>query len=477
MVDVTTATASQLVASLRDGSVSSSELLAAHVAQMERWNPRINAVVATALERAQTEARAADDARARGESRGALQGLPMTIKDSFETEGLTTACGAPELASHVPTSDADPVARLRAAGAIVFGKTNLPLYAGDWQSYNEVYGRTNNPWDLERVPGGSSGGSAASVATGISALELGSDIGGSIRVPAHFCGVFGHKPTHGAVPDRGHIPGPPGTMSSPDLAVSGPIGRSVDDLELALDALIAGGLGAAPGTLPPAAGNAGLRPRVVIHLEDENGPVSAESRIVLENAAKALEGAGAEIVDAPVPPLGETHRLYTRLLNAVMGAGLPPRLLAEMATAAADPGHPMHEQASDFVLSHREWLSANERRHKLRHRWHTDVFSVADVVLAPIAGVPAFLHDTETPFPARVLEFDGGTRGYADVMLPWPGFATLPGLPATAVPVGRTTSGLPVGAQLVGPMWGDRTCLAAARLLERATGGFTPPPF
>ena len=192
-------------------------------------------------ERARAAADAADRALAAGEAKGALLGLPMTVKDTFETAGLRTTCGVPELSQHVPAADAVAVARLRAAGAVVFGKTNTPTWAGDWQTTNPIYGTTNNPWDRTRTPGGSSGGSAAAVAAGFTSLELGSDIGGSIRVPAHCCGVFGHKPSHGLVPQRGHLPGAPGTLTERDLNTIGPLARCVDDLELALD-VVAGAL-------------------------------------------------------------------------------------------------------------------------------------------------------------------------------------------------------------------------------------------
>jgi amidase len=475
-VDLERTTAAALVAGLRSGAVSSRELLDAQLAQMDRWNPTVNAVVATDVDAARRAAQEVDDARARGAALGPLAGLPMTVKDSFETRGLVTTSGAPDLRDHVPEADADAVARLREAGAIVFGKTNLPMYAGDWQTYNDVYGLTRNPWDVTRGAGGSSGGSAAAVATGMSPLELGSDIGGSIRVPAHFCGVFGHKPTQGAVPDRGHVPGPPGTMAPPDLGVTGPLGRSAADLELAMDALLACGLRDGPGSLPAASSSAGTMPRVAVYLDDSLCPPSGEVRDVIERAVASFEAAGAHIVEVAVPPLADTHRLYQRLLSSFLAIGMPPELLAQLAPAAADPGHPFHELATDSLLSHRDWLMADEGRHRLRARWAAEVFPFADVVLAPVAPIVAFPHDTETPFARRMLEVDGERRNYRDVMLPWPGLATLPGLPATAVPVGRTAAGLPVGVQLVGARWADRTCLAAAALLEQATGGFAPPP-
>ena len=229
--------ASECLALLRSRKVSSLELVDACIARIETLNPDLNAVVAKDYDRARESARAADAARSKGEDLGALHGLPMTIKDALETAGLVTTSGAPELRDHVPGEDAVAVRRALDAGAIVLGKTNLPLYAGDWQTFNAVYGRTNNPWDVTRTVGGSSGGAAASIAAGFVPLEIGSDIGGSIRTPANYCGVYGHKPSHGIVPARGHIPGPPGTKSEPDLAVVGPLARTAGDLRLALDVI------------------------------------------------------------------------------------------------------------------------------------------------------------------------------------------------------------------------------------------------
>src|SRR5262245_15374911 len=231
--------ATELARLLAAGDVSSVELLDHFLARVDEHDKGINAVVALDADRARARAAEADAARARGESWGPLHGLPMTVKDAFETEGLVTTSGAPVLADHVPDRDADAVALLKGAGAVVFGKTNLPLYAGDLQSFNEVYGRTNNPWDLDRTTGGSSGGAAAALAAGLTGFELGSDIGGSIRNPAHFCGVFGLKTTWGIVQIRGHIPGPPGSLSDADVGVFGPMGRSAADLDLGLDVLAA----------------------------------------------------------------------------------------------------------------------------------------------------------------------------------------------------------------------------------------------
>src|SRR5882724_2015195 len=232
-------TAIDLAKKISQREVSSREVLDYFLERVAQLDPRINSVVTIDAKRARAEADAADAALARGEVRGPLHGVPITIKDSFQTKGMRTTSGAPELSDLVPHEDAWPVARLREAGAIIFGKTNLPIYAGDLQSYNEVFGTTNNPYDPARTPGGSSGGSAAALACGFTPLELGSDIGGSIRLPSHMSGVVGHKPSYGIVPSHGQIPGPPGTLTLADLAVAGPMARTVEDLELGLS-LIAG---------------------------------------------------------------------------------------------------------------------------------------------------------------------------------------------------------------------------------------------
>ena len=233
-LDIATAAATELTRAIRDRQISSRELLDYLLARAEQVNPALNAIVGWDIDRARAAAVVADEATARGELTGPLHGLPMTVKDVFETEGLVTTAGAPELARYMPRTDAVAVARLKAAGAIIFGKSNTPLYAGDWQTYNDVYGRTNNPWDLSRTAGGSSGGAAAAVAAGMTPLELGSDIGGSIRNPSHYNGVYGHKPSWGIVPVRGHIPGPPGSLVQVDIGVAGPIARSIADLRTAL---------------------------------------------------------------------------------------------------------------------------------------------------------------------------------------------------------------------------------------------------
>jgi amidase len=487
MGDIHFLPAAELCRRLAGGELSSVELLDHYLARVERLNGPINAVVALDADRARARAAEADAAHARGESWGPLHGLPITIKDSFETEGLTTTSGAPELRDHVPAEDAIAVARLKAAGAIVFGKTNLPLYAGDLQTYNEVYGRTNNPWDLDRGAGGSSGGAAAALAAGLTGLELGSDIGGSIRNPAHFCGVFGHKVTWNLIPNRGHIPGPPGTLGNTDVGTFGPMGRSAEDLALALDVM------AGPGDADavawrlelPAARNegrlAGLR--VATWFEDPYVPVSADVRARLEAAAAVLAGGGA-VVTPVTPPVGlaDLAHSWERLVVPLMFAGLPDEVFAGFATAAAGLAPVERGGGEDarvrnlraITQRHRDWLRADETR--ARHRAaFARFFRDHDVLLAPVMPTAAFPHDTETDLASRTFEVDGETRSYLD-NLAWNGGIGTLLLPVSVPPIGRTSEGLPVGVQVVAPHLEDRTAIAVAGHLERLLGGFVPPP-
>jgi len=272
---------------------------------------------------------AADEATARGELTGPLHGLPMTVKDTFETEGLVTTSGATELAQYVPQHDAVAVARLKAAGAIIFGKSNTPMYAGDWQTYNDVYGRTNNPWDLSRTAGGSSGGPAAAVAAGLTPLEFGSDIAGSIRNPAHYNGVYGHKPSWGIVPDRGHIPGPPGRLAPVDIAVVGPIARGVADLRMVLD-IVAGPLPQeAAGwrlnldTGTSLGGVGELRVATVFGEGSDLVPIASDVRANLDAFAARVADAGARVDAVALPvPLAEGFSCWQDLGWPILGLGL-----------------------------------------------------------------------------------------------------------------------------------------------------------
>ncbi|MCP5056303.1 MAG: amidase [bacterium] len=474
--------ATELLAAMDRGELTSLELLDLLLARIERWNGELNAVVTLASDEARERAGEADAARARGESWGPLHGLPMTVKECIEVAGQPTTSGAPELSGHVPTEDADTIRRLKDAGAIIFGGTNLPLYAGDFQSYNDVYGTTNNPWNTERGPGGSSGGSAASLAAGFTPLELGSDIGGSIRNPAHFCGVYGHKPSYGIVSGRGHVPGPPGQRSRADLAVLGPLARAADDLALAMDVL--SGPFKEDATAwrleLPAPRHQRLEDfRVGLLLDLPGHPVSSAVRGCIRAAADAVAAAGVTIDEAALPKIDfeTSHELYTRLLYGVMGTGFPPNVIKDMEAAAAnlapDDNSPEALMIRGSVGPHRAWLSDNERREQLRVRW-AEFFEAFDLLLCPISPTTAFPHD-HSPIPTRMLRVDDEQISYMTQLF-WAGLATVAYLPATIVPVGQAEDGLPVGMQLIGPYLEDRTPIEFARLAEAAIGGFVAPP-
>lgn len=480
MADLALRSAAELTAALRSRALGASELLEHFLARVERWNPALHAIVALDREAARARARAADEALARGESWGPLHGLPMTVKDSIEVAGMPCTSGAPELAGHRPAVSAPAAQRLVDAGAIVFGKTNLPLYAGDFQSFNSLHGTTGNPWDPTRTPGGSSGGAAAALAAGLCGLELGSDIGGSIRNPSHYCGVYGHKPSHGIVPLRGHIPGAPGSLREDDLGVIGPMARGAGDLALALDLLAGPGEPAARAwrlELPPArrTGLAGLR--VALWLDDPFCPVDSEVGDVLQAAADALARAGV-VIDAKARPVdaGTSRAVYLQLLYGVLGVGFPPALLAGCDAQAPQLDPADGSLGALFVRGvaqrHRDWLAAHEQRLALCARW-AEFFREHDLLLAPVMPTVAFPHD-HSEIAARTIAVNGEPFPYLEQIF-WAGLATVARLPATAVPVGRGRSGLPVGAQLVGPFLEDRTPLACAAAMADVVGGFVAP--
>ncbi len=481
MTDLAYAAAAELAAMIRRRELSSRELLDHLLARVERLNPKINSVVARNVEAAVARASAADEAAAAGEWWGALHGLPMTVKDTYDVPGMPNTAGAPQLAGHVPQQPAAAVQPLLDAGAVVFGKTNVPIWAGDLQSYNDVYGTTGNPWDPGRTPGGSSGGAAAAVAAGFTPLELGSDIGGSIRNPAHYCGVFGHKPSYGIVPLAGHVPGPPGTRRLPDLAVGGPLARTAADLELALDVVA----GPPPGDpawrleLPPPRADRLAGFRVAVWLDDPECPIDAGVGKVLDGAIAALEEAGASVDRAARPGIdaGRANHVYMRLLQAETAAGFSETALEEFrqAAAALDPGDRSAAagRVRGAVQSHREWLSADESRHRMRADW-AEYFGEFDVLLCPIMPTTAFPHD-HSPIDGRTVTVNGAQFRYLDQLF-WAGLASSAYLPATVLPAGLADDGLPVGLQVIGPHLEDRTPLRFAAAAADVLGGFTPPP-
>ncbi|MEU3778477.1 amidase [Streptomyces sp. NPDC032472] len=476
-------TAEELSAAMRAGEVTSAELTDAAIARIERHDKAVNAICVPDFDRARAAARDADRARARGEDRPLL-GIPVTVKESYDIAGLPTTWGMPQHRNHMPTEDAVQVSRLRAAGAVVLGKTNVPVGLQDIQSFNELYGTTNNPWDHTRTSGGSSGGSAAALASGFGALSIGSDIAGSLRTPAHFCGIHAHKPTLGLAATRGMAPPPgPALPAEPDLAVVGPMARTARDLTLLLDVM------AGPDPLTHGvAYDLALRParherlcdfRILVLEDHPLIPTGAAVRAGVNRVAAALADGGARVErHSPLlPDLTEAALLYTQLLFSSTVARFPIEAYEQLQARAAalSPGDRILYTARlrAMVFSHHDWIEANGRRELHRHAWR-QLFAEFDAVVCPITPTPAFPHDHDPDPMGRRIDIDGVTYPYFDQLV-WAGLATMPGLPATAVPAGRSPEGLPVGVQLIGPMFEDRTPLKLAELLEETTGGFQAP--
>jgi len=475
----------ELRAMLDAKKVSARELLDQAISRIEKHDAKINAVVVRDFDRARDAAAAADAALGRGERR-ALLGIPVTVKESFNVGGLATTWGFPHGRDWKPSDDAVAVARLKQAGAVVLGKTNLATALGDWQSYNAVYGSTNNPWDVARTAGGSSGGSAAALACGYVPLELGSDISNSLRMPAHVCGVFSHKPSSDLVPQRGHSP-PRSPALQTDLtnglAVAGPMARSAADLSLALDLLAGPDTDEADAwrvTLPPAR-HAHLRSFRVLVIDDHPLlPVASDIRTALDQLAERLARAGASVARSSklLPDLAETAKLHVRMIRNFAAFGAPPEVLQRahenVAALARDDDSLRAHWIRAPLMSHHEWMMAEIGRARLRAQWRA-LFAEFDVVLCPPFSVAAFPHDHSEPRDIRSIEIDGKTHPYISLIV-WGTLATPPGLPATVAPIGRSPAGLPIGVQIIGPLLEDRTTIAFAGLLEREFGGFVAPP-
>jgi amidase len=478
--DTTYMTATQQAAALAAGKISAVELLDRAIARIEALDGTYNAVVVRDFDRARVAAKAADAAIGRGE-RKPLLGVPMTVKESYNIAGLPSTWGYPEYKDNRPAEDAVAIQRLKGAGAIIMGKTNVPVSLADWQSYNDIYGQTNNPWNPAMSPGGSSGGSAAAVAAGYSALEIGSDIGGSVRVPAHFCGVFGHKPTYGIIPYRGHSL--TDTDREADVTVAGPFARSAEDLALALS-ILAGPEGdrAVGYRLElPVPRQANLKDfRILLLDEHPLVPTDATVRDALERLVGRLDKAGANVTRAGnrIPDLALAGRTYLPLLLAETTARMPADALAALRkkAAALSPGDDSLAAIwlRSSIMSHRDWIETDFNRAALRRQWR-DLFKDWDVVLAPPFSTPAFPHDHIPDQADRRATIDGKPVPYTAQIL-WPGLASMLMLPGTVAPIERTAAGLPVGVQIIGPYLEDRTTIEFARLLEREFGGFVPPP-
>jgi len=448
--------ATELTGAIRRGEISSLDLLNHYLESIERNNDLIHAVVAFDEDAARSRAAEADKALARGQIWGPLHGLPMTVKDAFEVVGMPATAGDPELKDHMPEQNAEAVERLVEAGAIIFGKTNVPYRCLDFQSFNKVYGTTNNPWDRTRTPGGSSGGSAAALCAGFTPLELGSDLGGSIRIPAHYTGTFGHVPTFGIVPRYGHISPfpvdiPQDRLPEITLGVVGPLARSAEDLELSLKVLTA------PDRSEEGSRRTELRPprrkrfrdyRVAVWFTDPSpeAEVDAEVLRTLQKTVEALRDAGLDVDEEARPDLRlyEAIHLRREIRNELMAGAVP---------------------LYQGLLSEQK---------KQQSKWAA-FFESYDVLLTPVAPTVAFPHNHREPLTSRRLEINGKKRPYLN-NLAWVSMAIAAGLPATVAPVGLSESGLPVGIQIIGARFEDRTTLDFAKGLSNLIGGFTVPP-
>jgi amidase len=444
---------------VRHKEVSSRELTEMLLTRIEDANPALNAVVEFRREAALQEADAADEATAHGEEAGPLHGVPMTIKDSFNVAGLHTTWGNPAFKDFVADSDATVARRLKEAGAIIVGKTNVAFMLGDFgQTVNELYGVTNNPWDTTRTPGGSSGGTAAALSAGMTFLEYGSDLVGSIRIPASFCGVYGLKPSVGIVPLSGfQPPGPPPPPSDMMyMSAVGPLGRSPRDLRTALS--VTGG----PENQMAKAYYWALAPprharledfRVGVVLDHEYSPVSSEVTAPLSNAVDELARAGATVVEG-------------------WPDGVDPVQHYESFGFHVQSFFAFQQPGEDFA-KFSEFIDHENCRMAARAAWNR-YFDDIDVFLCPVNFTPAFPHDSR-PFEERTITTPEGERPYNDQAF-WVSHASLPGLPAVAAPLGRTPGGLPVGAQIMGPLYEDDTAITFAELFTDVIGGYEPPP-
>jgi amidase len=481
MSDIAFWSAKRLAGHIRRRKIGCLELLNHYLARIERYNPKLNAIIATDLPGARRRAKAADRALAKGDVWGPLHGVPMTFKESYNIAGLPTTWGVPASKDNIAKTNALAVDRMLAAGVVVFGKTNVPKMLADWQTYNAVYGTTNNPWDVTRSPGGSSGGAAAALAAGLTGIESGSDIGASIRNPAHYCGVFGHKPTYGLLPPRGHTLA--GTVAMGDISVIGPLARSADDLDLAVAAM------AGPDVIDAAGYRLALKPpkktalrqfKVAVMLDDPNCEVDREVKDRIQALADFLGKAKAKVSDAARPDIDTTrlHRVYIGLLrSATSGRQTAEEFTRNQQNAArfgADDDSYLARMTRGNVMLHKDWLGLNEERHKMRLKW-AEFFQDYDLLLCPAAASAAFPHNHVGERWEQTITVNGHQVPTVDQLF-WAGYSCVTYLPATVAPIGFTKAGLPVGVQIIAPQYGDRASIGFAKLIEREFQAFVPPP-
>jgi amidase len=475
-------TAKQLASAIRKKKIGCAELLDVYLKRVEAYNPELNAIIASDVEGARKRAKAADRAVKKGGKLGPLHGVPMTIKESYDVAGYPTTWGDPAFRNNVAKTNSLVAQRMIDAGVNLFGKTNVPLHLMDWQSYNEIYGSTNNPWDLSRTPGGSSGGSGAALAAGLTGIEAGSDIGSSIRNPAHYCGVYGHKPTWGVVSMRGHTM--TGNIGQTDISVVGPLARGAEDLEIAMDVMA--GPDAVDGRgwklkLPPCKKERLRDFKVAVMLNDHNSDVDQsvqdEIRKLADFLAKKMK---VKVNDKARPEIdtSEIFDVYVKLLRAATSARMSDEDYAEAQAQAAklspDDRSASANMVRGAILGHRDWLRLSERRHRMRLAWDA-FFDEYDVMLCPVAASAAFPHDQVTPRPDRTIVVNNKKMPVVDQLF-WAGYTGVTYLPATSAPIGLTIDGLPVGVQIVTRQYGDFTSIQFAKLLEKEYRSFQPPP-
>jgi len=474
---------------IREKEISSVELTRYFIDRIERYDETINAVVVRDFDRALSAAARADEALMRGDLFGPLHGLPMTVKEAYNVAGLPTTWGDPRFRDNTAVSDSAVVASYKASGAHILGKTNVPILFRDAQSYNDIYGTTNNPWNLERTPGGSSGGSAAALAAGLTGLESGTDIAGSIRGPAHCCGVYGHKPTRGIVSREGFGALPPvvpdtvpAGLADRDLDVAGPLARSAEDLGLALD-IIAGPdrLNAAGWRLElPAPRAQSLRNlRVAVWATDEMSRPDTAVTNRVQMIADLLAKSGAQVSDTARPKFSarDSHYTYLNLLGSNSLADVSDEEFAQLKSFAqsfdADDMSFFSVIMRAASLDHRSWDRHNKIRTEIRLHWKR-FFEDWDILICPTMVTTASPHD-HSPQPARTILVDGTEAPYWDQIF-WTALASVAYLPSTVFPTGPAPDGLPIGLQAIGAEFADRTTIEFAQLMAREIGGFRPPP-
>jgi len=480
-MDITLASAQDQADAIRCGAVSATELLDATIDRYNRFNPVLNAVVVERIDAARARAAEADAATAAGESWGPLHGVPMTIKEAWGWLDTPSTSGHPHLAEWRPEKNDEAVQRLLDAGAVIYGKTNLPVSMADWQTFNPVYGTTSNPWNPDLIPGGSSGGAAAAVASGMTALELGSDIGASIRNPAHYCGIFGHKPTYGLVPIAGH--GAPGDPTTLDIGVGGPMARTAADLRMGLDIVAGADDMNAVGwclELPEARWGRPGEIRAAVMLESPCVEQDDELTEQLATTVESLAALGVQVDDTARPAIDieRSHEVYMTLLRAATGTGYPEEALAEHQAnaeryAAGDRDY-RAVMGRGTAISHWEWAAFHREREHERLAWAA-FFEDYDLLLCPTAASAAYPHDQVGERPERTITVNGTQQPTTDQLF-WAGWSCGVYLPGTVAPAGLTRSGLPCGLQIVAPYLRDYDSIAFAGLMERELGGYQAPP-